>query len=455
MSSFFYARRVGSNPAHASVCAPVVLASLASLGSLAIAASSLASASDKQSDPSQDKDSPHGWVVFAEHIYTASGRVVDKGMVTVNNGKISAVTPGRDEALPKDTLKAFAVTPGLIDASVRIDSGLESVEQSREISPDTRVADTLDLYSIDWDRQVRSGVTTVLATAPDYDVIGGLGVVLKTGGKESIAARTVKSDAVLRGSMGSQPSEGNHPAFGRPTDFYSRRPTTRMGVEWEWRKAFFDTAAAQRDSSRAFPGSDKLLAVMKGELTLSIQAWTTQDIRTAVFLKEEIERDLGAHPRMFIDAAAEAWKEPQLLVRSKTPVVLPPFPAGGRTAEGAFMAWNVAEQLREQGVLIALSSHGSENLEARLAMQAGYAMRGGLMPTEQEQKNGVPPLEYALEAVTINPARLLGVENRVGTLEVGKDADLVLWNGPPFEPSSRIIGVVLDGVLKVDPRPRE
>ena len=70
-------------------------------------------------------------------------------------------------------------------------------------------------------------------------------------------------------------------------------------------------------------------------------------------------------------------------------------------------------------------------------------MRGGL------------PFDAALAAVTINPARMLGVESRVGSLEVGKDADLVFWSGPPFEPSSRVIGVMLDGVLKVDPRPRD
>jgi len=380
------------------------------------------------------------WTIYADEIHTSTGRTLANGMVFVNNGKISLVSTGREESPERELLKVRAVTAGLVDASVRIDAELQSVEQSSEISPSVRVADSLDPFSIEWDRQVRSGVTTVLANPLDLDVVGGLGVVLKTAGPESIEARTVRADAVLRGAMGSQPSYGNHPAFGRPTDFFSRRPTTRMGVEWEWRKAFYDAAASRKDSERAYPGSDLVLRALDGDLTIAIQAWTTQDIRTAVFLKEEVERELGGHPRVLLDAAAEAWKEPDLLVRSKVGVVLPPFPSNGRTGEGSFMAWNVARMLHDRGVPIALSSHGSANPEDRLPLQAGYAMRGGL------------DFESALEAVTISPARMLGVEDRVGTVEVGKDADLVLWNGPPFEPGSRIVGVLVDGVLKVDPR---
>jgi imidazolonepropionase-like amidohydrolase len=119
---------------------------------------------------------------------------------------------------------------------------------------------------------------------------------------------------------------------------------------------------------------------------------------------------------------------------------LPPFSPTGRTGENAFIAMDTPVKLREQGIPFALSSHGSADLEDRLPLQAGYAMQGGL------------PFEAALEAVTTIPARLLGVADRVGTLEVGKDADLVLWNGMPFEPSSRVIAVIVDGVLRYDAR---
>jgi hypothetical protein len=362
----------------------------------------------------------------------------------VQGTKIGMVSSGSEDSGP-DTLACYAVTPGLVDASARIDAGLASVEQSREETPELRVTDTLSPFDTAWDGQAGSGVTSVLASPPDWNVIGGLGAVLKTAGQPSIAARTVKADAVLRGAIGSQPSARNHPAFGRPNDFYSRRPTTRMGVEWEWRRSFYEAAASRKDPARAFKGSAQVLAALDGKLTLNIQAWTTQDIRTAVFLKEELEKEpqLSGKPRLVIDAGAEAWKEPQLLVRSHTSVVLPPFPEEGRTDDGAFMAWNTAALLVEQGVTIALSAHGDTSPAGRLSMQAGYAMQGGL------------DFDQALAAVTINPARMLGVEERVGSLEVGKDADLVLWNGEPFQATSRVIGVIVDGALVLDPRTKE
>lgn len=378
------------------------------------------------------------WTVYADTLYTSDGKTIHNAAIAIENGKIALVAAGRKP--PEGGLHAAAVTAGLFDMSARITAGDASVEQTREVMPHQRVADTLDPFSKAWDHQLAAGVTTVLVCPPDEDVIGGLGVVLKTGGEPSIEARTVRADAVLRGAFGTQPSRRNHPAFGRPTDFYSRRPTTRMGVEWEWRKAFYDAAYAREDASYAFPGCEVLQRALAGELPVFAQAWATQDIRTAVFLKEELAGEGLGELRLIVDAAAEAWKEPELLVRSKTAVCLPPFPPEGRTEDDALMAWDVAAKLVEAGVEVALSAHGATDPANSLAMQAAYAMRGGL------------DFEHALEAVTITPARLLGVDDRVGSVEVGKDADLALWNGTPFEPTSRVVGVVLDGELAVDPR---
>jgi imidazolonepropionase-like amidohydrolase len=384
--------------------------------------------------PAQEENT--SWKIHAEWIYTAAGDPIEGGIVTVQNGKITSVTKGGGSG-GKNAINVAAVTPGMVDLSARVHGGNTSVEQSREVQPHRSVEASIDLYSNAWERQVRSGVTTALINPVDRNVIGGLGVVVKTAGPESLEERTLKPRAVLRGAIGTEPSRGNHPVFGTASDFYSRRPTTRMGVEWEWRKAFYD--AAQRDEP--VEGDAELLAALRGEIPVFIQAWATQDIRTAVFLKEEMAQQGFGEMNLTIDAGAEAWREPDLLVRSRASVILPPFPMNGRTGDGAFMAWNVAALLHDRGVPIALSGHGARDVASRIGMQAGYAMRGGL------------DFDAALEAVTIAPARMVGVDDRVGTIEVGKDADLVLWSGPtPFEPTSQIIGVLVDGALKLDPR---
>lgn len=378
------------------------------------------------------------WLVRADTVYTAAGDAIQGGHVAVADGKIVSVGPGGGSG--GDRLDVAAVTPGMIDLSVRIDTGNYSVEQADETPIELSVEDGLDLYAYQWDRALRSGVTTALATPADRAVIGGMGIVLKTGGEPTLEARLVERDAVLRGAVGSEPSSGNRPPRGTtPRTFYYRRPTTRMGVEWVWRKSYYDALAAAESGEALTPRqkvrNERLLQTLRGDLPLFVQAWATQDIRTTVYLKEE----LGIQ-NVVIDAAAEAWREPQLLVRSGVGVVLPPYPASGRSNDGAFYAMDTAAKLHELGVPIALSAHNAADVGERLDRQAGFAIRGGL------------PFDAALAAVTIQPARMAGVDDRVGSLAPGKDADLVLWSGKPFEPTSRVVGVILDGQLVVDPR---
>lgn len=383
---------------------------------------------------------PQSWTIRAATVYTAAGDPIENGVVRVQDGKIAAVGKGGGGG---DVLEVAAVTPGLVDLSLMVDTGHASVEQTTEVAASFPVTDALDLFSHEWERALRSGVTTALVVPADFDVIGGLGAVLKTGGPPTLEARLVKEDACLRAAMGSQPSSGNNaPRFSAPRSFYYRRPTTRMGVEWVFRKAFYDAIQGLGgDDPRALKDREVLTRVMRGDLPLSVRARATQDIRTALFLQEEF-----GIPKVILHDAVEAWREPELLVRTGAAVVLPPIPPDGRVPDGFvndsyFIAMDTASRLHELGVPFALSGQGNRDVGTRIADQAGLAMRGGLS------------FEAALAAVTLQPARLIGVADRVGSLEVGKDADLVLWNGRPFEPTSGIVGVIVGGRLVIDPRP--
>ncbi|MEZ5975812.1 MAG: amidohydrolase family protein [Planctomycetota bacterium] len=376
----------------------------------------------------QDADSGS---VFADVLYTSKGHALKNVMVTFVDGKITAITPGATAG--EDTPRGAALTAGMIDLSARVTYSSTAVEQTNEVEASLSVAGALDLFDPEWLRMARTGTTTVLTTPPDRNVVGGLCAIVKTQGSTDIAKRQLKGRTFLRGAMGDAPSSGNRPAWGSPNSIYNRRPTTRMGVEWEWRKAFFDAAAAKDYPELEFPGADVFRAVLSGNVTLYVQAFTAIDMRTAVFLKEEMKAEGFGDIQMWLDGTAEAWKDPQLLQRSGTGVVLPPFPSNGYSGEGSFFAWFVAKDLDQRGIPFALSAHGETQAGRTLADQAGRAMRGGL------------EFEKALAAVTLIPARVLGLEDRLGSVEVGKDADLVLWSGPPFELTSRVLAVWVSG----------
>jgi len=384
-------------------------------------------------DPASSADK---LIVFAERAYTAPGEVVTNATITISDGKIVSVKGG-SRAGDAD-LKATSVTAGLVDMGFRYSTNQNTVEQSNEVTAAARIAPSLDLHARGWERALRQGITTVAVFPVDRNVVGGMGAVLKTGGDPTLEARLVRGDAFLRGAMGSLPSSGNRPSGSRPANFYARRPTTRMGVEWEWRKAFYDAWQEENRGDAARPGRAELMRALSGETPVFIQAWATQDIRTAVFLAEEMAAEGMGTMRLVIDSGAEAWREPNLLVRTNAAVCLPPLPAGGRTTENAFMSLDTAAKLHEAGVPVALSAHAGFGSGNTLAEQATYARRGGL------------PFDAALAAVTTVPATLLGVTDRVGVIAAGHDADLVLWNGTPFEFTSRPVGVVLDGTALVD-----
>jgi imidazolonepropionase-like amidohydrolase len=402
------------------------LASLLAVG----AASALPGAAAQQAADTAPRTS---WTVAADRIHTATGRVIENGFVRVENGRIVAMGPGDAGA----DFHVAAITPGLVEASSGIALGETTVEQASETTPEVSLEEGLDLFSTRWAVELSGGVTTTLALPFDENVLGGLPVVVKTGGGEpTLESRVVKARVLVRGAFGDQPSRSNSPFSGTAWGMYHRLPTTRMGVEYEFRRAFYEAIRARNDASYASPGAAVLQQVLAGELPLMVRASARLDVRTALALKAEF-----GLPKFIVDGAGELLEEEELVVASGAAFVFAPLTFDGNTGiDGGVLPWNTPARLAERGVTFALSGSSNANREYRLALQPGHAMRGGL------------PFEKALEAVTITPARLLGVADRVGSIEAGKDADLVFWSGTPFEYTSRITGVMVSGELAVDPR---
>ena len=218
------------------------------------------------------------WTIHADKVYTSTGKVHESALIVVEGGKIRAITPGVEAT--RDALKAAVVTAGMIDASARLNSGTTSVEQSSEVTPLVSAEFGVDLFSPGWGRLARKGVTSAFITPLNQNCIGGMGTVLKTAGDRSVKGRTVEGAPMICGAIGSQPSQRNSSAFGRPTSFFNRRPTTRMGVEWEWRKSPLSRLPRRRSRTRLRRCSSTR---SPGKVGVFVQAWATQDIRTRRF----------------------------------------------------------------------------------------------------------------------------------------------------------------------------
>ena len=380
---------------------------------------------------------------------------------TLRVGARATRAPGREDEIigPKDTnqtdadpakfggYEALHAGPPEDDAAFA--SGVQSNavlnEQGSEVVPHIRVLDALDLGSPDFERLVRGGVTTVCASPDASAVIGARGAILHTGGardrrvlREAAAVKAViGSDPSMLGSYNRRPSRGS-------VSLYGRRPTTRMGLVWVFRKAFYDAVRRGRGleaygSDTASPEASAVLReVLEGKVPLRIQARLQQDIHTALRLAKEFEL------RFTLEEATEAYFCLDELQKESVPVIFGPIyerPGGIRlrSGEGSRSRYYTFRALIEAGIQTALSAQEFRE-EDGLARQAMYAMRFGV------------GFDDALRAVTQTPARLLGIDGQLGTLEPGKRADMVIWSGRPLAATSTAAVVLIDGKVVVDRR---
>lgn len=313
-------------------------------------------------------------------------------------------------------------------------------EQSEEVIPYLRVADSVNLLSRDFERLARAGVTTVYVAPDSASVIGAQGAIVKTAG--NLNDRMVQPNADIQAALGTDPTRrgvSNRLPPGRggvPTPL-TRRPTTRMGVDLVFRKAFMDAkrmAAGQPVHGADAPPAEAvalLNELREGKRGLRIHARMRHDIAGALRLAQEFGL------RITLVEATEAYAALPALRAAKIPIIYGPIfisPRGwrARTGEAEEVRLSTATQLADAGLPFALTACELRDEEG-LARQALFATKYGLPP------------EAALRAITAQPAELLGIADRCGTLAAGMDADLVVWNGPALAATSRPKLVMING----------
>ncbi len=359
--------------------------------------------------------------VKGDVVYTMAGDPIKNGVVLVRDGKIERV--GRfDVPAGYEVMEAAVVTPGLIDAHTVV--GLagylnqpddqDQVERSSPMQPELRAIDAYNPREalVEWVRGF--GVTTMHTGHGPGVLVSGQTMIVKTAGND-VAEAVVDPAVMVAVTLGN----GARASSGSP----GTRSKMIAMLRSELIKAQnYDPENGTDLRMEAFK------AVLDGEMRMLITVERSHDILTTLRLAEEFDIDI------VLDSASEAYLVTDQIKAAGVPVITHPTMArhGGERANATFEA---AAHLRDAGIPFALQS-GFEAYVPKtrvILFEAGVAAANGLS------------FEEALASITIDAARLLGVDDRVGSLEVGKDADIALYDGDPFEYTTHAIGVLIDG----------
>lgn len=354
-------------------------------------------------------------LIKARVVHTLDGAPLAPGMVLIADGKIRQVAttitaPAEAKVLD---LGDGELLPGFVNGYTQLGLEAGDSESTRELTPRTQVGSGINWTSRAFKESLAEGITTAAIGPGTANVIAGVGSIVKTAGP-TIKGRIVSSDFGLVVTLSADPASGNN-ARARPDSIYVRQPTNRMGVIWMLRSTF-DQARRTSD-----PEGAPLRSVMQGNRKLIVQTRTYQDLVSLLRFQEEFPCSpvvVGGH---------EAYKLREPLAAARIPVLLAPLTTSSRQGpEGTELSWNSAGVLHAAGVSVGLT--GMFPLE-----QARFAVRFGL------------PKDAALKAITTTPAEVLGIRDRVGQIAPGKDADLVAVSGDPFDFTSAIRWVMVDG----------
>jgi imidazolonepropionase-like amidohydrolase len=389
-------------------------------------------------------------------VMTIAHGTIDGGTVLVEGGRIVAVGP--DVEIPEDAERYDAtgkvVMPGLIDAHCHVGVFADGIgwehsdgnEMTDPITPHLRALDAVHPGDPAFKELVAAGVTTVLTGPGSGNLIGGQWVCVKTPPKPSVEQMVVLAPAGMKMALGENPKR----VYGEQ----KKNPSTRMGNAATLRAALVDAQnymikwrrydeeqAAYEAKKRAGTDDTKppkiperdlkmeaLGQVLRREMKARVHAHRADDMLTAIRIAEEFDLDLT------LEHATEGYKIADVLATKGIPVTAGPILFSRTKFELRDMTPKNPGIMSKAGVKVAIQTDEMSAVKY-LNINAALAVREGM------------PEEEALKAITLYPAEIIGVDDRVGSLEPGKDADVVIWSGHPFDYRSVVELVLVDGQL--------
>jgi imidazolonepropionase-like amidohydrolase len=377
-------------------------------------------------------------IINAE-LHAISRGVVKGGTVLIEGGKIVAAGAGIEVPAGSEIIDASGkvVTPGIIDAHTHLGISEEGIgfegadynEKSDPVTPELRAIDGINPEEMGLRDALTGGITAATIAPGSANVLGGQMVAVKTHGQ-------VVDSMVLRQPCGMKAAFGENPK--RVYNEQKKSPITRMGTAGLLRKALVE-AGNYRDRQRRAAEEGKseprdlknevMVRVLNREFPLRAHAHRADDIMTAIRIAEEFQVDL------VLEHATEAHKIAGELAKRNLPAVVGPSLTSRSKYELRERTFATPRVLHEAGVKFALMTDHPVIPAQYLPLCAAMAVREGL------------PVDVALRAITLNAAEIMGVADRLGSLDPGKDADLVIWSDHPLEAKAVAEKVFVDGQL--------
>ncbi len=374
--------------------------------------------------------------ITGAHVVPIDGDPFD-GTVVVTDGRITALGPAVTGPAGTEVLDAGGrwLLPGFVDAHTHLGvheegegwAGSDSNERTDPVTASVRALDAINPADLGFDDALAGGITTANVNPGSGNAIGGLTVAVHTHGR-------IVDEMVLRSPSGLKSALGENPK--RVYGDKKQTPSTRLGTAAVIRKAFVDAQNYLDRHAAAEPGKpppsrdlthEALGWVLQGEIPWRQHSHRADDIATAIRIADEFGY------RLVIDHGTEAHLIADLLAAKRIPVLIGPLFTARSKVELRNRSLANPGKLAAAGVEISIITDHPVVPINFLVHQATLSIKEGL------------DRDTALRAITINPARVMGVDDRVGSIAVGKDADLVLWSGDPLDVLQRALRVFIGG----------
>ena len=368
-------------------------------------------------------------------LYTMEEGIIERGTVVIADGKITAV--GADVTIPQDAqvidVEGRIITPGFIDAHTHmgIDEeihqpiGDDCNEMTEPNTAELRAMDAINYRDLSFQDAIKAGITTVMITPGSANVFGGLITVMKTAGK-------TYRDMLINGEAGLKMAFGENPK--RVYGDKDKTPSTRMATMAIARQGFYEAKEylKKNEEDKEFSlQTEHIAKALDGGIPVRAHAHRADDILTAIRLRDEFHLDL------VIEHCTDGHLIVDELKEAGVPVTVGPSLSNRAKVEMEHITFRTPGILAKAGVDVAIITDHPCTPIQYLPICAGIAMREGME-------------EYdALKALTITPAKILKIADRTGSLKVGKDADIVVWDNHPLEIMGRPKMVYVNGIQAV------